>query len=473
MLQLKFQDPNTKLEGEGKSKRLDVDSDFCRWLEDIRRTAEIAGLYIRGPDERKPHVEVLKKGDSGDLLVRRANEIHGGLVNIEESIGRFGPKALVCYTGNVRGYGMTHATIAYFHGGISDHLLQQLRQICLESAGKFTSGTNSVFAATGGIELRDFQHPREWITSHGSRPSSGVFSVVSNNVQAARMRLGAAKLDGERALRATLDGLTAEGDTRYGIIALQELQRCKRFVSTGHCMYCATSSCHNDHAALVESTLASKGYAGDYHKHGMTNTVGLFYDTEIFDLVNGKMRFADFNRDAVTSGNHKGAVLAVLQHKISGRRVLVVSVHLSVPKDGSRVSTLKPLAEISQLNSKIQDCLQREDPLIPVVMLGDFNSTWQLSVDQSIAPPDVYRSIRSLGYSSAYETVAGREPAYTSIKRGPGSDTSGDFIHCIDFIFYYGLTPAGVWGVVPIARDSLPYPQFPSDHLPVAAIFNF
>ena len=95
-------------------------------------------------------------------------------------------------------------------------MFEQLRQICLDSIERFAPGSSIglggeltsenaapsvpvlLGGAVPGYELREFEHPREWVASVGYGPNSD-FSVASNNVQAARMRLAEGKRDGERA----------------------------------------------------------------------------------------------------------------------------------------------------------------------------------------------------------------------------------------------------------------------------------
>ena len=168
-----------------------------------------------------------------------------------------------------------------------------------------------------------------------------------------------------------------------------------------------------------------------------------------------------------------------MQYKLNGMpaegvKVLVASVHLSVPLIDNIPNTEKPLAELQQLLSKVNDNYRRNNNgiSIPTVLAGDFNS---LSIDiNGLAPADVYRSIKTEGFESSYFAVEGCEPKYTTISRGPDQNRDDDFIHCIDYIFFSkGLRPSKVLRVDPVDRDFLPFPASPSDHLPIIATIDF
>jgi hypothetical protein len=83
-----------------------------------------------------------------------------------------------------------------------------------------------------------------------------------------------------------------------------------------------------------------------------------------------------------------------------------------------------------------------------VVLAGDFNAMGLARSGQGQA--DAFDRAVEHGYSSAYQTLLGREPIYTSIK--------ADFCHTIDYCLYQNgsaggaaLTPFAVWDV-----DQLP-----------------
>ena len=68
--------------------------------------------------------------------------------------------------------------------------------------------------------------------------------------------------------------------------------------------------------------------------------------------------FCDFNKPGVVAGaraTKKGAVLALLRQRASGRPLLVVAAHPSVPlaSDGHTFTPEVPIAEMKQLIAKV------------------------------------------------------------------------------------------------------------------------
>lgn len=112
--------------------------------------------------------------------------------------------------------------------------------------------------------------------------------------------------------------------------------------------------------------MARNGYDGAMHEHGMTNTVGLFWRRDVFELPprrdgsaddKGTVFFCDFDRPEVVGGSKvgakatkKGAVLALLSHRTTGHPLLVCAVHPSVPLSGDgKEAPQVPLAEMKQV----------------------------------------------------------------------------------------------------------------------------
>jgi endonuclease/exonuclease/phosphatase family metal-dependent hydrolase len=225
-----------------------------------------------------------------------------------------------------------------------------------------------------------------------------------------------------------------------------------------------------------------RGWAGDYNRGEMGNTVGLFFRRDVFELVGGgRMRFCAFSED-VAFPSYKGAVLAALRHRATGRDVLVAAVHLSVPLGATgRPDTRKPIAELKQLRGKIEDIFVRNYDAAgrqrpPLVLAGDFNCLpYRHGSDMHVAPPDVYELLTAptvaggWGLTSAYAAVRGCEPAFTSV--------CPRFPHCIDYIFSnHGAAASRVLDITELggnlgtlealAASSRPCP---SDHLPLVA----
>jgi len=314
-----------------------------------------------------------------------------------------------------------------------------------------------------------FRHPREWSTDPNIYDNA--FSAISYNIMGcARGKDTSYVQECIRTVTYSMEGDIRVGHSkRYSLVALQELQRCRKNM-TNSCRHCHHNTCKFDHASLILNIMQQRGYLGDFHRRDMTNSVGLFYDPEVFELVTDKFRFVRFDRSH-KHRSKKGAVLAVLKLRQTQSLLLACAIHLSVPlTENNEPNTEKPIAELKQLYGKISDVYKRYGEL-PTVIMGDFNSVYNFEAGTCVAKNDVYELMVANGYQSAYATCD-IEPEYTSIKRGPCSDTSNDFIHTIDYIFTRSLNPCSVLRVIPISRDDLPYPSNPSDHLPVAAVFS-
>ena len=318
-------------------------------------------------------------------------------------------------------------------------------------------------------EYVPFRHPRNWSTPPSMNGNN--FSVITYNIMGnARGKDTSYIQEVLRTVMQPIEGSAGDGNSKkYSIVAMQELQRCKKSVKS-NCEHCRHHTCKFDHASIILNMMKHRGYHGDFHSRDMTNSVGLFYDPEVFELVSDHFRFVTFDR----SNEHrskKGAILAVLRMRKNQSLLLACAIHLSVPlTQSNEPSTEKPVAELKQLFGKISDIYRRYGEL-PTVIMGDFNSVYNNVENTQIAKNDVYEMMIANGYQSSYATCDA-EPAYTSIKRGPNTDTSNDFIHTIDYIFSRSLTASSVLRVQPIPRNDLPYPSDPSDHLPVAAILS-
>ena len=284
------------------------------------------------------------------------------------------------------------------------------------------------------------------------------FKIGSHNVQAADMRgPGYNKLD-SRDLNISLRLLI---DEQFDIICLQELQRCTR----RGCTYCISGTCRRDHSKFAHELLIQSGYDGSQHMRNMKRTVGLYYKTEKFDLID-RMRFVNFDW---MFDNNKGAVLALLRLKSRPSNVLLVAaVHFSVPLFDGLPDTSKPLQEVNQLFSKIQNIYDRNSGgrPVPTIVAGDFNSiSFDPTPESQLAPPDLYRSMLSRGFESAYKSVQGEEPTHTTT----------EFNQCIDYIFFSPaiLCPVNVLSVPSIHEHGALALPAPSDHIPIGVILSF
>jgi hypothetical protein len=122
-------DAARRLQGERCSKLLDPAQGLGAWLEAARTRLRSAGLEF---DSRPPHIEVLRRGEvlqrsddeSAAALTQRAAPLQGPCVPLRlEAIGG----AAVVPTGDVDGYGATHATLAFFARGATPGTLAACR----------------------------------------------------------------------------------------------------------------------------------------------------------------------------------------------------------------------------------------------------------------------------------------------------------------------------------------------------------
>jgi hypothetical protein len=135
-MEIRLANPEKRIIGkERKSKLLEPGSEFFSWIQRIRAKIHEEGIEA---DCRDPHIEVIREkfstfDEEEAVVAARSNQLQGRYVNAIEDIGVMSGKALVCWTGSVDGYGMTHATIAYFGQGISEEMLKLLLAICRDS----------------------------------------------------------------------------------------------------------------------------------------------------------------------------------------------------------------------------------------------------------------------------------------------------------------------------------------------------
>ena len=222
-------------------------------------------------------------------------------------------------------------------------------------------------------ELKDMvidhraQEAKEWLTNHASQsfnpnfldrdwfgpePTPPSFSVLSWNLQAAKTRKAAPGEIGK-------DGRQQEKhdafDRSYLELALRaihdEHQQRVLGLPQGHhpdlIFFQELQTKVDNHAKWVDSEMTRKGYDGYYHP-GHQHTVGLYWRTDLFRPV-GNCTFEQFH-------TRKPCILQVLKHIRTGKTVLAVAVHLSVPHDRTgNFDEARGLREIDQMHGYIED----------------------------------------------------------------------------------------------------------------------
>lgn len=117
---MEFVDPDARQPTERQSKMLRPGSGLHDWILQARDRLHAAGFVF---DTRPPHIELLHMAEraAADVehrMATRARALHGTALARPLVLTAMG-KALVVATPAVAGYGPTHATVAYFAGGLT------------------------------------------------------------------------------------------------------------------------------------------------------------------------------------------------------------------------------------------------------------------------------------------------------------------------------------------------------------------
>jgi len=164
-------------------------------------------------------------------------------------------------------------------------------------------------------------------------------------------------------------------------------------------------------------------------------------------------RFADLTGDSSMS---QVFIVATIQSLATAAHVVTVS--LSHLKAGGGSSNAKLRSAQGAAWAKELRSIAGTTPL---VLCGDMNE------DMRSAPGGGVASLcTSLGLTSAYAQGLGRDPPYTAI--------DGSWRGCLDYILISkDLQPRRLWEVPDLPDGALPSPQYPSDHLALAAELRF
>lgn len=127
-MQIKFINPNKRLDGERKSKLLDPSSEFYKYLDTLDKKLNEAYPGKVGSKRMDYHIELIFRNDpiTDDLLVKRAQELEGKKIGNLEVI-KMG-RALVIETPNIDGF-KTHATVSFFPGGFPETVSKILSEL--------------------------------------------------------------------------------------------------------------------------------------------------------------------------------------------------------------------------------------------------------------------------------------------------------------------------------------------------------
>jgi hypothetical protein len=169
MLQLRFINPNERIQGENKSKLLDPECSLYMYVKHVRDLLNSHGIVF---DARPPHIELSRVSNLDPVvLAQRAASLHNTKVSNEVEL--MVHKALVVPTGVVQDYGMTHCTIAYFKQSLSDDQYDTLIKIIHSAATQeqiteFVNQTKT--AACAAVQRKDWYCEKCKFTVFASKP---------------------------------------------------------------------------------------------------------------------------------------------------------------------------------------------------------------------------------------------------------------------------------------------------------------
>jgi len=177
------------------------------------------------------------------------------------------------------------------------------------------------------------------------------------------------------------------------------------------------------------------------------------------------------------------ALWILLRSVETGQLILVVNTHMHWNPSFSDVKIMQSYLLLKGISSYLEKLKCPAN--MPIVILGDFNSTPDSGVYQFLTAgslPSGHAEFlghdygissskkinHSLSLYSAYDVTCG-EPSFTNF--------TADFTGVLDYIFFASPLLKVVGVLEPMRKDmlpgivGLPHPQYPSDHLPIACEF--
>uniref|UniRef100_T1J2V4 Nocturnin n=1 Tax=Strigamia maritima TaxID=126957 RepID=T1J2V4_STRMM len=227
-----------------------------------------------------------------------------------------------------------------------------------------------------------------------------------------------------------------------------------------------------DHFMFFQTTLGAIGYKGIFFpkpdspclyvpRNNGADGCAIFYNSRIFDVVRVETRVLE----VWSVQSNQVAILVILRVRSTGQSFCVVTTHLKA-RQGSILSTLRNEQGKDLLQFVRVNCSQD----MPIFVCGDFN-----------AEPNepVYSAMTNcgkdfVGFKSAYKTMYGEEPDYTTWK----IREEGEICHTIDYIFFSSqhCSPESVL-LLPSGDDigvgRIPSLEYPSDHFSLICDFSF
>eukprot|EP00092_Neocalanus_flemingeri_P008352 GFUD01009006.1.p1 GENE.GFUD01009006.1~~GFUD01009006.1.p1 ORF type:complete len:302 (+),score=89.01 GFUD01009006.1:133-1038(+) len=224
----------------------------------------------------------------------------------------------------------------------------------------------------------------------------------------------------------------------------------------------------------LSSGLHPLGYAGiwvpkpvspclKFEKNMGPDGNAIFFSREKFSLIKSYHHILRLEDGANTNST---VLICEVEHLKSGEVITILVTHLKAKESPEFIEERKnQSSDICKLVKEIK--IQKKTNII---LAGDFNASME---------EPAYQLVRKAGMSSAYESVLGAEPEYTTWKvRGQrGSPPESEKKRTIDFVFYDSdvIKPAAVLQVpdeAEIGPGRLPNMEFPSDHMLLVVKFD-
>lgn len=218
-----------------------------------------------------------------------------------------------------------------------------------------------------------------------------------------------------------------------------------------------------------EGLFMPKGNAPGVAMGWYSDGCALFWKADVFELVSEQ-------RKKLNVGNQV-MVNAVLRHRATGKSIVVTVAHLKATnKEENELIRARQVEDLLESVNESSCRIMEEDNVdsVPAMIIGDFNAEppsktpyKESAVEKALRPP------KGKGFRSAYEIDPPPDGVYTTLKvRGENT-----LNRIIDYIFYRGRLNCRAILSIPSESDlessKLPGLRYPSDHLLIAAKFEF
>lgn len=185
---------------------------------------------------------------------------------------------------------------------------------------------------------------------------------------------------------------------------------------------------------------------------------GAFKDYDPYKQATDEAEFTSSRTDRVF-------VAVALQDLLDDRVLVVISMHLMRNPEDEKKDMLRAM-EANQMMAKVT-CLMDEHGASGLVILGDFNASPQSWTHLMLLEGWQACTTNRINMTDAFDNVMWNRDFCTS-----KTDARSEWI---DYILYSGstITPTGPAQVRKCPEQSMPSPEFPSDHMPLVFDFQF